>query len=279
MRNRASLRVSGSQNRTSKVRSLLFAAALAAVVVACTSPKPAVVAPVARDAKIEVDRYFPLTEQSQWTYRIQDFAKKWTYQNRVRVHGRRFMKELNRDGIEVEESYSSASGPYYVEEQEPMLYYRENGYLHRIFLARQAGKLVPASGSGDTRFLPETIMHGTTWDSDTVAFRVGEEEGALGFRIAHHHEISLDPSEVDVPAGSFRNCVRVDTLSTQAESGKNGEALRFYYSDWYAPGVGLVRTQQWDDEGRERERTRIELMRYEVGANRSGERAAEVRTN
>ena len=43
-----------------------------------------------------------------------------------------------------------------------------------------------------------------------------------------------------------------------------GEELTFYYSDWYAPGVGLVLTRQWDDAKHERERTRIELMAYSV---------------
>jgi hypothetical protein len=40
--------------------------------------------------------------------------------------------------------------------------------------------------------------------------------------------------------------------------------LVFYYSDWYAPGVGLVLTRHWDDAAHERERARIELLSYSI---------------
>ena len=36
-----------------------------------------------------------------------------------------------------------------------------------------------------------------------------------------------------------------------------------YYSDWYAPGVGLVRTDQRDADAHAM--TTIELVRYDVG--------------
>mgnify|MGYP000662135198 CR=1 FL=1 len=51
--------------------------------------------------------------------------------------------------LSVEERYSSfgVGGPYVLEEQEPMVYFRENGYLNRVLLTYQAGKVVAASGS------------------------------------------------------------------------------------------------------------------------------------
>ncbi|MBI2963962.1 MAG: hypothetical protein HYY35_09430 [Deltaproteobacteria bacterium] len=221
-------------------------------------------APIAADARIPVESYFPLTERSQWSYRVQDFVKQLTYQARVRVYGEQYVEALNRYGIAVEERYSSfgPAGPYVLEEQEPILYFRENGYLNRVLLTYQAGRVIAASGSGDTQFLPEILREGASWDSNTQAFRVGD----LGFQVSFRHTASIERETIRVPAGAFDNCVRVDTHSTEGpNSGYGpGEELVFYYSDWYAPEVGLVLTRQWDDAQRQRERTRIELIGYAV---------------
>ena len=218
------------------------------------------------DAKLPVESYFPLAAGSQWSYRVQDFVRKLTYQSKVRVFGKQYVKAVQREGIGVEERYSSfgPGGPYVLEEQEPMLYYRENGYLNRLLLTYQAGQVVAASATGDTQFLPEVLTQGASWDSNTQAFRVG---GDIGFKVSFKHTVSLEREAVQVPAGKFDNCVRVDTFSTQGPNTayKPGEELVFYYSDWYAPGVGLVLTRHWDDAKREQERTRIELMSYALG--------------
>ncbi len=247
----------------SRARTAVAGGLLAASVIGSCGgvPFPLAKAPVS-SAPRTVEVYFPLTDQSQWTYRIQDFGRRWTYLNTVRVHGNRYVAELKRSGIAVEERYSGNTALFVVEEQEPMLYFRENGFLSRIFLTYQGGNLVPTSGSGESQFLPEDLSDGKVWASDTQAFRVG---GDLGFRVNHRHTISTEREVVHVPAGDFENCVRIDTFSTQGpNSGRNGEELVFYYVDWYAPGVGLIRSQQWDDEERSHERARIELLKYKV---------------
>jgi hypothetical protein len=185
--------------------------------------------------------------------------------NKVQVHGPKYYEALGGEGIEVTERYSSEGGPFYVEESEPIIYFRNEGFLHRMFMTLQAGKLVQASGSGDTRYLPVVLDDGAKWESATQAFRVGGGMSGLGFNVSHRHSAAIETKAVQVPAGSFEDCVRIDTYSTQGPgSGKNGEEIVFYYSDWYAPGVGLIRTEQWDDARREKERTRIELLEYEV---------------
>lgn len=219
--------------------------------------------PIAANAELGVDSYFPLTERSQWTYRVQDFIRKLTYQSKVRVYGKRYIDSIQREGISVEERYSSfgPGGPYVLEEQEPMLYFRENGYLNRILLTYQAGKVVAVSGSGDIQYLPEVLKDGEFWDSNTQAFKVGD----LGFKVSFRHSVAIERDTIKVGAGEFDNCVRVDTYSTEGpNSGYNGAELVFYYSDWYAPGVGLVLTRQYDDAEHKHERTRIELMSYSI---------------
>jgi len=218
----------------------------------------------AESSRIPVESYFPLTDQSQWNYRVQDLVRNLTYQTKVRVYGRQYVDAVRREGIAVEERYSNFGfgGPFVLEEQEPIVYFRENGYLNRVLLTYQAGKIVAASGSGDRQYLPEILTHGASWDSNTEAFRVGD----LGFKVSFRHAVAVERETVNVPAGSFADCIRVDTSSTEGpDSGyRPGEELKFYYADWYAPGVGLVLTRQWDDAAHQRERARIELLTYSI---------------
>jgi hypothetical protein len=255
---------------------MIVAVASGPLLAACSSLTPQRKASaISADARIPVESYFPLTDRSQWTYRVQDFVKKLTYQTKVRVYGRRYVEAIQRAGISVEERYSSfgPQGPYILEEQEPMLYFRENGYLNRVLLTYQAGEVIAVSGSGDTQFLPEVLSDGASWDSNTQAFRVGDH----GFKVSFRHTVSIERSTIKVPAGDFENCVRVDTSSTEGPNSgyQPGEELVFYYSDWYAPGVGSVLTRQWDDAKREHERTRIELLSYSImpAAQAAGDRA------
>ena len=113
---------------------------------------------------------------------------------------------------------------------------------------------------------PEVLAQGASWDSNTQAFRVG---GGIGFSVTFRHTVSLERESVEVPAGTFANCVRVDTYSTEGPNSgyRPGEELVFYYADWYAPDVGLVLTRQWDDAEHQRERTRIELLAYSIAAH------------
>jgi hypothetical protein len=242
----------------------LLTGLLVSVAASCT---PAVHKPPAASAeslRIPVESYFPLTDKSQWNYRVQDLVRNLTYQTKVRVYGRQYVDAVRREGIAVEERYSNfgLGGPFVFEEQEPIVYFRENGYLNRVLLTYQAGKVVAASGSADRQYLPEVLTDGASWDSNTEAFHVGD----LGFKVSFRHAVAVERETVKVPAGSFGDCIRVDTSSTEGpDSGyRPGEELVFYYSDWYAPGVGLVLTRQWDDAARLRERTRIELLSYSI---------------
>ena len=239
----------------------LLAGLFGSVAASCT---PTVRKPPAESLRIPVESYFPLTDKSQWNYRVQDLVRNLTYQTKVRVYGRQYVDAVRREGITVEERYSNfgLGGPFVLEEQEPIVYFRENGYLNRVLLTYQAGKIVAASGSADRQYLPEVLTDGASWDSNTEAFHVGD----LGFKVSFRHAVAVERETVKVPAGSFADCIRVDTSSTEGpDSGyRPGEELVFYYSDWYAPGVGLVLTRQWDDMARERERTRIELLSYSI---------------
>ena len=62
-----------------------------------------------------------------------------------------------------------------------------------------------------------------------VDFRGGNYVGDLGFEVSFRHTVAVDRETVTVPAGTFKDCVRVDTSSTEgANSGYGpGEELVF----------------------------------------------------
>jgi hypothetical protein len=237
---------------------VLPALVLGELLVSCGKPlasKPSSPRPPDVTAKIPVESYFPLTDQSRWTYRIQDFVKKISYLSKVRVHGRQFVDSVKRDGIGVEERYSSfgPGGPYILEEQEPILYFHENGYLNRILLTYQAGKVVAASGSSDTQFLPE-------YKRGRLDSTAGPSASAISAWASFRHTVALERETVTVSAGTFTDCVRSTLANGGLNSGYRPERISSYYADWYAPGVGLL--TRHGTTPHERERTRIELTEY-----------------
>jgi hypothetical protein len=76
----------------------------------------------------------------------------------------------------------------------------------------------------------------------------------------------LDPGPLAerVPAGTFRGCIRIDTVAVYRGDRQSDERYTFYHSDWYAPGVGLVRSETWSDPERRRERVRMELVAFSI---------------
>ena len=61
----------------------------------------------------------------------------------------------------------------------------------------------------------------------------------------------IDPEEIRVPAGIFRNCLRVETTSANEylDRKNNAKEYHLYHIEWYAEGVGLVRATSSEGEG------------------------------
>lgn len=101
--------------------------------------------------------------------------------------------------------------------------------------------------------LPAAIAIGATWKGDThtrVLEVTSHAAGAL-YRIEADvpllYTVESVDDEVRVPAGEFRGCLRVHARgSTLAEVRKQvGMAqIKVDQVDWYAPGVGLVRSER-----------------------------------
>jgi hypothetical protein len=97
---------------------------------------------------------------------------------------------------------------------------------------------------------------------------VGTPYGRLpgSFHLREFHHTFAEPEAVIVAAGHFRQCIRIDTRAI-FEGGpyaRFNEGVRLYYSDWYAPDVGLVKSvaRQGTMDGAETER--VELIHFNV---------------
>ena len=70
---------------------------------------------------------------------------------------------------------------------------------------------------------------------------------------------------VQVPAGSFRNCLRVETLTTSRVVDPRQKTTEFtlHFVEWYARGVGLVKAVSSEGAGTPIKSV-TELLSYDV---------------
>jgi hypothetical protein len=204
--------------------------------------------------------YFPLTPNSTWTYKITSRSEELQFQVVDKVIGVEYVPALRRSGIVVDERYEVDGGG-----TRPLLYYSRKGYLTRLFgfdYYHQTIIVPPWGRSEDARFLPSTLAPDITWHS------VGAPYGGLpgSFHLREFHHTFAEPEDVIVAAGHFGQCIRVDT-SAVFEGGPYArfkQQVKLYYSDWYAPDVGLVKSvaRQGTTDGAESER--VELLHFNV---------------
>jgi hypothetical protein len=198
----------------------------------------------------------------------------------VRVRGERYVEPLRRRCSLVDESYAANDSEIEARggkpEVHPIAYYRENGFLYRAISLEYSGKEVRdvGLGSGEERFLPDVLDRDLSWDSSTTAYDLG---GGNSYGVRQMHRAVFEPGVIEVPAGRFTGCIRVDTVAVHGGK-RDGEydanVIVLYYADWYAPNVGLVRTIESDRPdlnvaGNGAPLSQIELVAYDVeGAKR-----------
>lgn len=161
----------------------------------------------------------------------------------------------------VDEHYGADPHPF------PVVYCTEDGFLHRVMSLEYRGEALEDNGlrSGELKFLPSDLRRVAAWDGVTNAYRLPD---GSGFEIQQQHRVQPAVERVVVPAGDFARCVRVETTAIHSavdvDGALTGPRVIFYYSDWYAPGIGLVKTEQRDGDAHVV--TTIELVRYWIGA-------------
>jgi hypothetical protein len=117
--------------------------------------------------------------------------------------------------------------------------------------------------SGEARFLPLDLLATPSWEGRINAYQLPD---GSGFEVRQFHQVSVQPEPIHVPAGRFERCARVETTAVHSATGPDGGSVGprvvYSYSDWYAPGVGLVRSEQRSATAEVV--ATIELLRYAI---------------
>jgi hypothetical protein len=206
--------------------------------------------------------FFPLAPDSTWTYRIQSKSQKETYVITDKVLGVKYVPSLNVTGQVVEEFYNLDRGG-----SRPIVYVSKDGYLSRLSGLEYSKDDIetPAWGrSEEGEFMPARMAPDKSWKS--MIFPFGHIEGAFDIRQSHH--TVFETREVAVPGGHFNGCIRIDTMATYeggsfAKSRKNSNLL---YRDWYAPNVGLVKTEVLEGNENGPRMELVELLKFASAA-------------
>jgi hypothetical protein len=204
--------------------------------------------------------YFPLTPHSNWTYKVTSHSQGLQFHIIDKVVGVEYVPVLKRTGIVVNERYDIERGG-----TRPLLYYSRRGYLTQLFgfdYYHRTIRLAPWGISEEPRYLPSRLAPNISWHS------IGAPYGSLpgSFHLRESHHTFAQPGEVIVVAGHFKGCIRVDTRAV-FEGGPYArfkDGVRLYYSDWYAPDVGLVRSIARGDTVNSAELERVELVDFKV---------------
>ena len=196
--------------------------------------------------------FFPLHAEDTWVYEVVRPLRNSRTRMTVRVRGEHYIDTLGRRARLVDESYAADDEPLGAPaiaakpEIYPIAYYRRDGFLYRALSLEYRDKELRdvGLGSAEERFLPEGLGSGLSWDSVTTAYDLG---GGTGYDVRQTHRAVLESAVIEVPAGRFNGVVRVDTVALHGgrrEGKYDSDPIVLYYTDWYAPNVGLVRTVQ-----------------------------------
>jgi hypothetical protein len=187
--------------------------------------------------------FFPLYPGTFWVYEVRD-AHGQVALERVLVRGPFYLKTHDADGVIVEES-GGMSGEFDLDVSwHPVVYYRRGEFLYKFSGVNEVGGELLESplGEGEEKVLPADPTAHREWESDFQIFQVDRQNG-YGARMMS--VINPSRESVRVRAGTFRDCLRVDSQSVLANRPRPREQpqVAFHYTDWYAPGVGLVKSE------------------------------------
>jgi hypothetical protein len=201
--------------------------------------------------------FFPLRPGLSWTYRIVDKGRGTTDIFTDRVLGARRAGPGESAG-EVESEYSGPTGTL----NSSIIYFPEGGYLSRQSRIGKSAQIALA----ERAFLPQVLKPDLTWSNSLVLF---DQQPGI-FHVVQTHRTFFDSKTVEVPAGRFSGCIRIETAALyQSNSSGSNLPLRLSYLDWYAPHIGLVKTLVEQSGLFGSELARVELLNFGYSQPRS----------
>lgn len=208
-------------------------------------------------------QYFPFVPGGYWRYDVTVQTVQLTKKSKSTVVG---LDPIRFEGRELFRNKINAGTLYY--------YALVDGYVARVAKQTQ-DSAEPAFEKPPVIVLPVRPEPGASW---TVHSRTGVLETTVDpfrrlYRMEEPVELTFTVASVDeelrVPAGRFSHCVRVEGVGTTSFAGDKtifATAIDVRQTDWYAPGVGLVKSRRLETTGSKvlpRGEFRMELEEFE----------------
>jgi hypothetical protein len=203
--------------------------------------------------------FFPLKTNMVWTYRVKSKSQMANYAVTDRVIGMQYVPALKLTGLVVQEFYNLDRAGL-----RPIVYLDQAGYLTRVSGLDYVQHEIQAPTWGrseEDNFLPAHLTPDMSWNN--ILFPYGKMPGS--FSVTQSHKSFIETDDIEVPAGHFRNCIRIETQAHYAGGpyAERKQNLNLAYKDWYAPNVGLVRTVAYMGGPGGPEMERVELTRFQ----------------
>lgn len=184
--------------------------------------------------------YFPLAEGAVWKYELRTAAGALKLE--VTARGEMELPDGGGEAFVMDERNLGPSMGF--EETAPVAYRVEGGYVSQIKAVGydSQGQLRLLGQSQPTRILPIDPVAGQAWGQDHSLFDTPEGGGA---EIGWSSDV-IGQTQVTVPAGTFDV---VEVASRYYDGHDRDLAPKVLYRDFYAKGVGLVRSLAEDPSG------------------------------
>jgi hypothetical protein len=219
----------GRHRRRARQQALGVALAVAFGIADCRSESPTARAPGAASAE-----FFPLVKGARWVYKLDLVVT----QTEIEVVGK---GQSDIDGLK--------GGAFVMDERTlgqnfgmapvgPTAYVAEDGFLARYsgMDYAQPDHLKMLGAEDPTRVIPLGATPGSEWTNETRLMQ--QPEGGGGLIKWTGRTKRSDP--VTVPAGTFSDVILVE--SEYWDPSIDSEKPLISYQDWYARGVGLLRS-------------------------------------
>lgn len=182
-----------------------------------------------------LSRLFPHAPGSRWVYTLSGNWYAEPAELSMQVRGLKFIQPLQLEAVVIDEAHPGVM-PTAPKDVLPVLYYPHRGYLVRntnhVYGDNEHTTLVKAGSIGEASapVLPlDPVPTGGGWHTVQAG-----EWGEMS-QLDTEYRSQLETEPVVVEAGSYTDCLRVETR-IKGVSGRG-----FQYTEWYAPGVGLVK--------------------------------------
>jgi len=227
--------------------SAVSALTLCLLLVACGQQPPAGSEPAG-------ENYFPMVPGARWLYSLHSSLGEIEVE--VTARGDMPLSRDRGDVFVMDERNLGASLGFV--EVAPVAYVLTPMYVGRISAVDYgpSGSLRLLGQDEPTWILPLDPKPGHSWGQKTALFETPEGGGA---QLGWNSEVK-PRTTVTVPAGRFEDVVEIETLYRDASDGE--VETEVVYRDYYARGVGLVRSVTEDPSGDATHRIEQVLLEY-----------------